>query len=68
MKENQNGLQTVATQTAKKRSNPFGKLTNRLYELFDNKKIRYITLAVAIPILRYLGINLLSILPFDFLS
>ena len=54
MKENQNGLQTVATQTAKKRSNPFGKLTNRLYELFDNKKIRYITLAVAIAVLLYL--------------
>lgn len=30
--------------------------------------VALVTLAVAIPILRYLGINLLSILPFDFLS
>lgn len=30
--------------------------------------VALVTLAAAIPILRYLGINLLSILPFDFLS
>ncbi len=54
MKENQTGLQTAATQTAKKSRNPLGQITDKLYELFDNKKVRYITLAVAIAVLLYL--------------
>lgn len=42
MKENQ----TAVAQTATKRDNPLAKLINRLYVVFDNKKIRYSVLAI----------------------
>jgi branched-chain amino acid transport system permease protein len=43
--------QTAAAQTAKKRNNPLVELINRLYIIFDNKKIRYSVLAIATVVL-----------------
>ena len=43
--------QTAAAETAKKRNNPLVELINRLYIIFDNKKIRYSVLTIAIVIL-----------------
>jgi len=46
--------QTAAAQTATKRDNPLVELINKLYVIFDNKKIRYSVLAIAVVILIYL--------------
>ncbi|HOE57428.1 MAG TPA: branched-chain amino acid ABC transporter permease [Bacillota bacterium] len=54
MKENQVDIQTAAAQTATKQKNPLVQLIDRLYELFDNKKIRFIVLAAAVAVLLYL--------------
>jgi branched-chain amino acid transport system permease protein len=43
--------QTAAAETAKKRNNPLVELINRLYIIFDNKKIRYSVLAIATVVL-----------------
>jgi branched-chain amino acid transport system permease protein len=43
--------QTAAAETAKKRNNPLVELINRLYIIFDNKKIRYSVLVIATVIL-----------------
>ncbi|MCK9216319.1 MAG: branched-chain amino acid ABC transporter permease [Firmicutes bacterium] len=54
MKENQVGVQTADTQTAAKKVNTLVQITDRLYELFDNIKIRFSVLAVALAVLLYL--------------
>jgi len=46
--------QTAAARTAIKRDNPLAGLINRLYIIFDNKKIRYSVLAIAVAVLLYL--------------
>jgi branched-chain amino acid transport system permease protein len=46
--------QTAAAQTATKRDNPLVELINRLYVIFDNRKIRYSVLAAATALLLYL--------------
>lgn len=43
--------QTAAAETAIKRNNPLVELINRLYIIFDNKKIRYSVLVIATVIL-----------------
>jgi len=43
--------QTAAAETAKKRNNPLVELINRLYIIFDNKKIRYSVLTIATVVL-----------------
>lgn len=50
--------QTAAAETAKKRNNPLVELINRLYIIFDNKKIRYSVLAIATVIL--LGLPMIT--------
>ncbi len=54
MKDNKTGLQTAATQTAKKQNNPFAQIIDKLYELFDNKKIRYSVLIATVSVLLFL--------------
>ncbi|MDD2573753.1 MAG: branched-chain amino acid ABC transporter permease [Bacillota bacterium] len=57
MKEKQTCLQSASAQTAIKRKNPLAQLIDRLYVLFDDKKVRYGVLAVAVAALIYLPIN-----------
>lgn len=54
MKDKVVGLQTADTQADIKRENPLVQLIDRLYELFDNKKIRFSVIAVAVAMLIYL--------------
>ncbi|MGI6703015.1 MAG: branched-chain amino acid ABC transporter permease [Clostridia bacterium] len=54
MKEKQTCLQSASAQTATKRKNPLAQLIDRLYVLFDDKKVRYGVLAVAVVVLIYL--------------
>ena len=46
--------QTAAARTAIKRDNPLAGFINRLYIIFDNRKIRYSVLAIAVVVLLYL--------------
>ena len=46
--------QTAAARTAIKRDNPFAGFINRLCIIFDNKKMRYSVLAIAVAVLLYL--------------
>ncbi len=57
MKENQVDIQTAATQTATKRESFIDQLIDRLYCLFDNKKIRFSVLAIAIAVLLILPLR-----------
>jgi branched-chain amino acid transport system permease protein len=57
MKEKQTRIETAAAKTTAKKGNPLAQLINRLYELFDNKKIRYGVSAVALAVLLYLPMN-----------
>ena len=54
MKDKQTGLQTAVDKKPAKRGNPFVELIDRLYVLFDNKKVRYSVLAAALAVLLFL--------------